>query len=145
MAALDHSISEYNTALEAKRQGGGGSAETPPSAEDIAQKLAALRQRERRRGDLAKLRKAATARFRAPPGRPAVAKHGQSSPANNVQIAVDDKHNADRRQRRGERGHDTGQLYAMAQAAKAALGVAALTAVAALATIKWRDAEGVRE
>src|SRR6266436_2457409 len=50
MAALDHSISEYNTALEANDKAeaaaaAAGAPSKPPSGEDIAQKLAALRQR----------------------------------------------------------------------------------------------------
>jgi hypothetical protein len=47
-----------------------------------------------------------------------------------VQIAVDDKHKLIVASEVVNDGNDTGQLHAMAQAAKQALGVAALTAVA---------------
>jgi hypothetical protein len=64
-----------------------------------------------------------------------LAKHGQIVAGYNVQIAVDDKHKlisafARTASEVVNDGNDTGQLHAMAEAAKAALGVEALTAVA---------------
>jgi len=58
-----------------------------------------------------------------------LAKHGPIVAGYNVQIGVDDKHKLIVASDVVNEGNDTGQLYAMAQAAKAALGVAALTAV----------------
>jgi hypothetical protein len=59
-----------------------------------------------------------------------LAKHGQIVAGYNVQIAVDDKHKLIVASEVVNDGNDTGQLHAMAEAAKAALGVEALTAVA---------------
>jgi hypothetical protein len=64
-----------------------------------------------------------------------LAKHGQIVAGYNVQIAVDDKHKlipafARTASEVVNDGNDTGQLHAITEAAKAALGVAALTAVA---------------
>jgi hypothetical protein len=59
-----------------------------------------------------------------------VAKHGEIVAGYNVQIAVDDKHRLIVASEVVNDGNDTGQLHAMAQAAKQALGVAARTAVA---------------
>src|SRR5205823_4316636 len=59
-----------------------------------------------------------------------LAKHGQIVAGYNVQIAVDDKHKLIVASEVVNDGNDTGQLHAMAQAAKQALGVAALTAIA---------------
>src|SRR5207245_3943898 len=55
---------------------------------------------------------------------------GQIVSGYNVQIAVDDKHKLIVASAVVNDGNDTGQLYALAEAAKEALGVAALTAVA---------------
>jgi hypothetical protein len=59
-----------------------------------------------------------------------LAKHGQIVAGDNVQIAVDDKHKLIVASEVVNEGNDTGQLHAMAEAAKAALGVKTLTAVA---------------
>jgi len=134
MAALDRSIAEYNAALETndKAEAAAVAPETPPSAEDIAQKLAALRQRRAAAAaDLAKLAESGDGQIsRTDPDARLLAKHGQIVAGYNVQIAVDDKHKLIVASEVVNEGNDTGQLYAMAQAAKAVLGVAALTAVA---------------
>ena len=141
MAALDRSIAEYNAALETNDKAEAAAAavapETPPSAEDIAQKLAALRQRRAAAAaDLAKLAESGDGQIsRTDPDARLLAKHGQIVAGYNVQIAVDDKHKlipafARTASAVVNEGNDTGQLYAMAEAAKAVLGVAALTAVA---------------
>src|SRR5207237_5316338 len=81
--------------------------------------------------DLAKLAESGDGQIsRTDPDARLLAKHGQIVAGYNVQIAVDDKHKLIVASEVVNEGNDTGQLYAMAQAAKAALGVAALTAVA---------------
>ena len=137
MAALDRSIAEYNAALEANDQAEAAAPEKPPSGADMAQKLAALRQRRAVAAtDLAKLAESGDGQIsRTDPDARLLAKHGQIVSGYNVQIAVDDKHKlipafARTASAVVNEGNDTGQLYALAQAAKEALGVAALTAVA---------------
>src|SRR5882724_3063918 len=137
MAALDRSIAEYNAALEANDKAeeaaaAAGAPRKPPSGEDIAQKLAALRQRRAAAtADLAKLAASGDGQIsRTDPDARLLAKHGQIVAGYNVQIAVDDKHKLIVASEVVNEGNDTGQLHAMAEAAKAALGVAALTAVA---------------
>jgi hypothetical protein len=86
--------------------------------------------------DLAKLADSGDGQIsRTDPDARLLAKHGQIVAGYNVQIAVDDKHKlipafARTASEVVNEGNDTGQLHAMAEAAKAALGVAALTAVA---------------
>ncbi len=137
MAALDRSIAEYNAALEANDKAeeaaaAAGAPSKPPSGEDIAQKLAVLRQRRAAAtADLAKLAASGDGQIsRTDPDARLLAKHGQIVAGYNVQIAVDDKHKLIVASEVVNEGNDTGQLHAMAEAAKAALGVAALTAVA---------------
>jgi transposase len=138
MAALDHSIAEYGAALEANDQAeeaGAAAADTPPDAQpdaDMAQKLAALRERRAASAaDLAKLTQSGEGQLsRTDPDARLLAKHGQIVAGYNVQIAVDDKHKLIVASEVVNDGNDTGQLYAVAQAAKAALGVEALVAVA---------------
>ena len=59
-----------------------------------------------------------------------MAKHGQIVAGYNVQIAVDDKHKLIVASEVVNDGNDTGQLHAMAKAAKEELGVTTLTALA---------------
>jgi len=81
--------------------------------------------------DLAKLADSGDGQIsRTDPDARLLAKHGQIVAGYNVQIAVDDKHKLIVASAVVNEGNDTGQLHAMAEAAKAALGVAALTAVA---------------
>jgi hypothetical protein len=102
------------------------------SAADITQKLAALRQRRATAAtDLAKLAESGDGQIsRTDPDARLLAKHGQIVAGYNVQIAVDDKHKLIVASEVVNDGNDTGQLHAMAEAAKGALGVEALTAVA---------------
>ncbi|MGB6283796.1 MAG: IS1182 family transposase [Xanthobacteraceae bacterium] len=134
MAALDRSIAEYNAALEANDNAEAASAAPgkPLSAADITQKLATLRQRRATAAtDLAKLAESGDGQIsRTDPDARLLAKHGQIVAGYNVQIAVDDKHKLIVASEVVNDGNDTGQLHAMAEAAKAALGVEALTAVA---------------
>src|SRR4029077_8016317 len=136
MATLDRSIAEYNAALEANDKAEAAATPVasgqPPSGEDLAQKLAALRQRRAMAAtDLAKLADSGDGQVsRTDPDARLLAKHGQIVAGYNVQIAVDDKHKLIVASEVVNEGNDTGQLHAMAEAAKAALGVEALTAVA---------------
>src|SRR6266481_5261711 len=137
MAALDRSIAEYNAALETndKAEEVVAAVAAPgksPPGEDIAQKLAALRQRRAMAAtDLAKLADSGDGQIsRTDPDARLLAKHGQIVAGYNAQIAVDDKHKLIVASEVVNEGNDTGQLHALAQAAKEALGVAALTAVA---------------
>src|SRR5437764_12738845 len=137
MAAVDRSIAEYNAAVATNDKAEEAAAAVvapgkPLSGEDIAQKLAALRQRRAAAAtDLAKLAESGGGQVsRTDPDARLLAKHGQIVAGYNVQIAVDDKHKLIVASEVVNEGNDTGQLYAMAQAAKAGLGVAALTAVA---------------
>src|SRR5439155_4530538 len=90
----------------------------------------------RRRPIWQSLRRAAMARSHAPTRTPGCwPSTGKIVSGYNVQIAVDDKHKlipafARTASAVVNDGNDTGQLYALAEAAKEALGVAALTAVA---------------
>jgi len=133
MAALDRSIAEYHAAVTANDQAeeAAVAASTRPSG-DIAAKLTALRQRRATAAaDLAKLADSGDGQLsRTDPDARLLAKHGQIVAGYNVQIAVDDKHKLIVASEVVNDGNDSGQLHAMAQAAKQALGVAALTAVA---------------
>jgi transposase len=116
MAALDRSIAEYNAALEANDKAEAAAApERPPSGADMAQKLAALRQRRAAAAtDLAKLGDSGDGQIsRTDPDARLLAKHGQIVSGYNVQIAVDDKHKLIVASEVVNEGNDTGQLYAM--------------------------------
>jgi hypothetical protein len=134
MAALDRSIAGYHAALTANDQADEAAvaASAPPVGGDIAEKLAALRHRRATAAaDLAKLAASGDGQLsRTDPDARLLAKHGQIVAGYNVQIAVDDKHKLIVASEVVNDGNDSGQLHAMAQAAKQALGVAALTAVA---------------
>jgi transposase len=133
MAALDRSIAEYQAALTANDQAEEAAmAASPPPGEEIAEKLAALRQRRvAAAADLAILAESGDGQLsRTDPDARLLAKHGQIVAGYNVQIAVDDKHKLIVASEVVNDGNDSGQLHVMAQAAKQALGVAALTAVA---------------
>jgi transposase len=137
MAALDRSIAEYNAALETndKAEEAVAAAAAPgksPPGEDIAQKLAALRQRRAAVAtDLATLAESGDGQIsRTDPDARLLAKHGQIVAGYNVQIAVDGKHKLIVASAVVNEGNDTGQLAAMAEAAKAAVGAEALSVVA---------------
>jgi transposase len=134
LAALDRSIAEYQAALTTNDQAeeAAVAAGAPQAGEDTAEKLAALRQRRvATAADLAKLAESGEGQLsRTDPDARLLVKHGQIVAGYNVQIAVDDKHKLIVASEVVNDGNDSGQLHVMAQAAKQALGVAALTAVA---------------
>jgi len=135
IAALDRGIAQYSAALEANdraEEAAAAASDTPAAGGDMAQKLAAMRQRRAAvADDLAKLAASGDGQLsRTDPDARLLSKHGQIVAGYNVQIAVDDKHKLIVASEVVNDGNDTGQLHAMAQAAKEALGVEALTAVA---------------
>jgi len=135
MAAVNRSIAEYEAALEANDQAEEAAAAAVPAAvsqEAMAEKLAALRQRRAAVAtDLARLQASGDSQVsHTDPDARLLSKHGQVVAGYNVQIAVDDKHKLIVASEVVNDGNDTGQLAAMAQAAKTALGAQALSAVA---------------
>jgi transposase len=73
-----------------------------------------------------------------------LSKRGQTVAGYNVQIAVDDKHKLIVASDVVNDGNDTGQLYAMAKAAKEALGAATLQALADAGYKQRPTVEGLR-
>ena len=135
MAAVDGSLADYEAALEANDQteaSAEAAAKPAPSADEMAQKLAALRQRRASvAADLARLEESGQGQLSGTdPDARLLSKHGQIVAGYNVQIAVDDRHKLIVAGAVVNDGNDTGQLFAMAEAAKEALGAAALTVVA---------------
>jgi hypothetical protein len=98
----------------------------------MVEKLAALRaRRAAAKADLGQLHSSGDGQLsRTDPDARLLSKHGQIVAGYNVQIAVDDKHKLIVASDVVNDGNDTGQLHAMAQAAKKALGADKLTAVA---------------
>ena len=143
LAAVERDIEAYGQALEAGdaaeeagaagkpdgdgqeggRQGGGGG---------IADKLAALRARRSEvEADLARLQESGETQLSTTDADARlVSKRGHTLAGYNVQIAVDDKHKLIVASEVVNDGNDTGQLYAMARAAKEALGAETLQALA---------------
>jgi transposase len=124
-----------------------------PSGEDLAEKVAAamekrakekaeLEQLEKKAAEAAEKRAQAKAELeqleksgetqlsRTDPDARLLSKRGQVVAGYNVQIAVDDKHKLIVASEVVNDGNDTGQLHKMAHAAKDALGVETLTALA---------------
>lgn len=134
MAALDRSIAEYAAALDANDRAEEASAAAPPapSAQEMTQRLIGLRERRAAaKADLADLQHSGDGQLsRTDPDARLLSKHGQIVAGYNVQIAVDDKYKLIVASAVVNDGNDTGQLHAMAAAAKEALGAAALTVVA---------------
>jgi transposase len=135
LLALDRSIDEYSAALEANDKAESAAAPPAPppgSGDDMGQKLAALRERRAAvQAELAKLGEGEASQLsRTDPDARLLSKHGQIVAGYNVQIAVDDKHKLIVASEVVNEGNDTGQLHAMAQAAKDALGVEKLIALA---------------
>ncbi len=133
LAAVERSIEEYNAALEANDKMEAAAASVPPSSgDDIGEKLAALRERRAAaEADLARLDESGQGQLsRTDPDARLLSKRGQIVAGYNVQIAVDAKHKLIVASEVVNDGNDTGQLYAMAQAAKDALGAEQLTALA---------------
>jgi transposase len=155
LAALDRSIAEYGAALEANDKAEDAAAasspsQQQPSAATIAEERAALRERRAATAaDLARLDESGQTQLsRTDPDARLLTKHGQIVSGYNVQIAVDDKHKLIVASAVVNEGNDSGQLHAMAQAAKQALGAAALTALAdtgyySAETLKTCEAEAI--
>jgi transposase len=137
IAALDRDIEAYGTALDTNdaveavhspegddRGGGGG--------EDLAQKIAALMaKRAQAQADFDRLEASGETQLsRTDADARLLTKNGQTVAGYNVQIAVDAKHKLIIASEVVNDGNDTGQLYAMATAAKEMLGAKTLQAVA---------------
>lgn len=107
-------------------------AEAERSGEDLPCKLAALLARRAAvEAELAKLEVSGETQLsRTDADARLLSKRGQTVAGYNVQIAVDSKHKLIVASAVVNDGNDTGQLHVVAQAAKAALGAAALQAVA---------------
>jgi transposase len=137
VAALDRDIEAYGAALEANdaaeatrsreddRDGSG-------SGGDIAQKVAALMaKRAQAQADLDRLEASGETQLsRTDVDARLLTKNGQTVAGYNVQIAVDAKHKLILASEVVNDGNDTGQLYAMAAAAKETLGAETLQVAA---------------
>ena len=137
LAALDRDIEAYGGALEANdaaeavewgagADGGSGDGGSP------AQKMATLlAKRAQAKADLERLEASGETQLsRTDADARLLAKSGHTVAGYNAQVAVDDKHKLIVASDVVNDGNDTGQLYAMAKAAKEALGVETLTALA---------------
>jgi transposase len=134
LAALDRDIEAYGATLmenDAAEAAEAFAGETV-SGEDVSQKVAALMEkREQVRADLAQLAASGETQVsRTDADARLLSKRGHTVAGYNVQIAVDDKHKLIVASEVVQDGNDTGQLHAMAKAAKEELGVATLTALA---------------
>jgi transposase len=153
IAALDRDIEAYGTALEAndaaertpKRgaEDGGG----PDSGSDAGQKIAALMaKRAQAQAGLDQLDESGETQLsRTDPDARLLTKNGQIVAGYNAQIAVDGKHALIIAAEVVNDGNDTGQLHAMAEAAKQALGVETLQAVADVGYYNGAELKGCEE
>jgi transposase len=133
LAAIDKDIEAYREELDAndaaerrpKDRGGGDGG-------DAGQKLTALMaKRARVTADLDRLDESGETQLsKTDPDARLLVKNGQSVAGYNVQIAVDDKHKLIVASEVVNDGNDSGQLHAIAAAAKEALGVQTLHATA---------------
>jgi transposase len=134
IAALDRDIEAYGVALEANdaTEAAPAPAGDDRGAGDMAQKVAAaMAKRAQAQADLDRLaERGETQLSRTDADARLLTKTGQTVAGYNVQIAVDEKHKLIVASEVVNDGNDTGQLYAMARAAKQALGVERLQAVA---------------
>jgi transposase len=136
LAALERDIEAYgaeldkNDAVETAAAAGAQSA--GDMAHNMAQKLAALKEKRAKvDADLAQLKASGETQLsRTDADARLLSKNGQTVAGYNVQIAVDDRHKLIVASEVVNAGNDTGQLHAMALAAKQALGAATLTALA---------------
>jgi transposase len=154
LAALDREIEAYGGALDANDA---AEADRAPSGEDggsgggdIAGKVAALMaKRATAQAELKQLEDSGETQLsRTDADARLLSKSGQTVAGYNVQIAVDAKHKLIVASEVVNDGNDTGQLYAMAKAAKQALGAETLTALADGgyyngATLKDCEADGI--
>jgi transposase len=137
LAALDRDIEAYGGALEANDAT--EEAHSPAGQDDgdgggggVADRLAALMaKRAKAQAGLARLEESGETQLSTTDADARLlSKRGQSVAGYNVQIAVDAKHKLIIASAVVNDGNDTGQLYAMAKAAKEALAVETLEAVA---------------
>jgi transposase len=135
LAAIDREIEAYGGALDANdaadaatdRDGGDG-----PDGGDMGQKMAALMARRvKAEADLGRLDESGETQLsRTDTDARLLTKSGQTIAGYNVQIAVDDAHKLIVASEVVNDGNDTGQLHAMALAAKQALGAETLQVLA---------------
>ena len=133
LAALEPDIEAYGAALEANDAAEETKAQPKePPGPGIAEKLTALlEKRARAKADLAKLEDSGETQLSRTDGDARLlTKNGQSVAGYNVQIAVNDRHKLIVASEVVNDGNDNGQLHAMALAAKQALGVETLRALA---------------
>jgi transposase len=133
LAAVERDIEAYGAALDSNDAAEASSERRDaPTGEDVAAKMAALvEKRAQIAADLAKLEGSdETQLSRTDPDARLLSKNGQVVAGYNVQIAVDEKHKLIVASEVVNDGNDTGQLHAIAVAAKEALGVETLQATA---------------
>jgi transposase len=137
LAEIDRDIEAYGAAVAASdaaeaAQCAAGGASGGPSGADVAEAVAALMaKRAAVQADLAQLEaRGQTQLSQTDPDARLLSKNGRVVAGYNVQIAVDDKHKLIVASEVVNDGNDTGQLHAMAKAAKEELGVTTLTALA---------------
>ena len=133
LAAVERDIEAYSAALDANDVEEASTAPAEkPSGEDIAGKLTLLLEKQAKvKADLAKLEESGETQLsRTDADARLLSKRGQVVAGYNVQIAVDDKHKLIAASEVVNDGNDSGQLHAMAMAAKEALGVETLKAAA---------------
>lgn len=135
LAGLDRDIEAYGGMLQSNDAADDAVAsadKSPPQADDMAQRLAALMaKRARVQADIAALAESGETQVsHTDSDARLLRKYGQVVAGYNVQIAVDDKHKLIVASEVVNDGNDAGQLHALAQAAKVALEVDALTALA---------------
>src|SRR5215471_1026653 len=138
IAALDRDIEAYGEAIDANDASESARSPTDHDAggkgggEDVEQKIASLMaKRAKAQADLDRLDASGETQLsRTDADARLLTKNGQKVAGYNVQIAVDSKHDLIVASEVVNDGNDTGQLYGVAQAAKEALGVETLQAVA---------------
>jgi len=142
LAALDRDIETYGATLEANDAAAAAASATarapkdgPPqdrSGGDVGEALKALMaKRAKAQAELAQLEASGQTQLSRTDGDARLlSKSGQMVAGYNVQIAVDERHKLIVASEVVNDGNDTGQLHAMALAAKAAVGARTLTALA---------------
>jgi transposase len=132
LAAIERDIEAYGAALEATDAAEAATAGRDEGGGDIGRKMTALMaKRAGLKADLDRLEaNGETQMSRTDADARLLTKNGHTIAGYNVQIAVDDAHKLIVASEVVNDGNDTGQLHSLARAAKEALGVATLQAVA---------------